>query len=420
MSIAQLQAFIGHIRQNKLFEQPDIIRIIKQMVQIDRRLGVLAVTRGYMKPEDVNIILHGLIRRIDLKFGEAAVQMDFMKEAQVEELLKLQKNDLYMFSQAAIMLKIAAPEKMSGILKNYLKGAPPEEPVAESKEGVAMGRKVREVLQSVQSVASLPGPAQKVLALLQDPEVNIDKVAKLIALEPTLVATILRVVNSAFYGLRARINTISQAMVVLGLKKIRQIVLTAGVMQKFQDIPTSVSMKIWDHSLRAGQWAKEFGGRLGFKDTEELFISGLVHNVGELVIIQYFPNEFLQIGAQMKAGKSQLEAERAAVGGTHADLGGFVFEMWQLSPETIQSAMLHHQPVSMIEQIKDLSKHAILLNLSVTLADIDAALNSFDAIVQSEQIYENYKPILGNVEVDIGNLFTRVDMAVKELRKMFA
>lgn len=421
MSIAQLQAFISHIRQNKLFEQADVIRVIKQMVQIDRRIGLLAVSRGYLKLDQVNVILSALLKNIELKFGEAAVQMNMLTESQVNEILNLQKNDLFVFAQAAILQKVAPPEKMAEILKSYISAAPTAGEEPQSVERVASGKKVREVLKSIQSVASLPGPAQQVLAMLQDPNADIDKIAKMVSAEPTLVTAILRVVNSAFYGLRSRINTISQAMVVLGLKKIRQIILTAGVMEKFQDIPTSLALKIWDHSLRAGQWAKEIGTKLTFKETEEMFISGLVHNVGELIIIQYFPNEYKQITAQVKNGKDQLEAERQALGGTHADLAGFVFEMWQLSSDTIQSAMIHHQPVSMLESVKDLSKHAILLNLAVAVSDIDSEkLDGFEVMARSEQVYENYKPLLGNVDIDMGNLFTRVDAAVKDLRKMFS
>ncbi|MBI4179415.1 HDOD domain-containing protein [bacterium] len=420
MSLAQIQSFVGYLRQHKIFEQADIIRIVKQMVQLDRRIGLLAVSRGYMKPEQVNVILHGLLQRIDLKFGEAAVQMEFMTAAQVDELLKLQANDLFLFAQAAIIQKAITPEKMSEILKEYLKTAPqPDDPATGSKEGTMSGRKMREVLKNVQSVAALPGPAQKVLAMLQDPEVDIDKVAKLISAEPTLVATILKVVNSAFYGLRAKVNTISQAMVVLGLKKIRQIILTAGVMQKFQDIPVSQALKIWDHSITAGQWAKEIGLKLTFKDTEEMFISGLVHNVGELIILQYFPSEYRQIQANLTAGKSQVEAERQVLGGTHADLAGFVFETWQLSADTVQSAMYHHHPVVQLAEIKTLSKHAVILNLAVALADIECE-DSFEIMARAEILYDAYKPLLGNIDVDFGPVFTRVESGVKELKRIFA
>ena len=69
MALAQLQAFVGHIRQNKILEQGDIIRVVKQMVQLDRRLGLMAVSRGYLKAEHVNLILNTLLQKIELKFG---------------------------------------------------------------------------------------------------------------------------------------------------------------------------------------------------------------------------------------------------------------------------------------------------------------------------------------------------------------
>ena len=209
-------------------------------------------------------------------------------------------------------------------------------------------------------------------------------------------------------------------MVVLGLKKIRQIIMTAGVMQKFQDIPTSLALKIWDHSILTGQWAKEIGLALTFKDTEEMFISGLVHNVGDLVLIQYFRNEYNAIQAHIKSGKTQIEAERLIIGGTHADIGAFVFETWQLSLETIQSAMFHHSPISMLADIKSLSKHAIILHLSVALADLESEVTDpYELIARSDQLYDTYKPILGNIDVDMGNTATRVANAVRELKKIF-
>ena len=420
MSLAQLQAFIGHLRQNKVFEQSDIIRIVKQMVQIDRRIGLLAVSRGYLKPEQVNAVLNVLLNNIQLKFGEVAMQLQYMTQSQVDEMLKLQQNDLSLFSQAAILARVAPPDRMAGILKDYLKAAPPDEPLVESKERVATGRKVREVLSNVKTVAALPGPAQKILAMLQDPDVDVDQVAKVVSVEPTLVALILKIVNSAFYGLRSRITTVTQAMVVLGLKKIRQVILTAGVMDKFQNIPTQQALKIWDHSIHAGQWAKEIGMALTFKETEEMFISGLVHNVGELIVIQYFPAEYRQITSLIEKGTPQIEAERRSIGGTHADLAAFTFETWQLSTETIQSAMFHHHPLGLLENVQNLSKHALILNLSVSLADMEGTAEEFEIMAKAELAYEPYKALLGNRDVDMGRLYGRVNNAVKELKRIFA
>jgi HD-like signal output (HDOD) protein len=139
-----------------------------------------------------------------------------------------------------------------------------------------------------------------------------------------------------------------------------------------------------------------------------------------MVVIQYFPNEYKQIQAQVKAGKSQNEAERQAIGGTHADIGAFVFGMWQLSSDTVQSAMFHHHPLALIDQVKDLSKHAIILNLSVAIADGVTDVDSFEGMARSEQLYEQYKPLLGDVDIDVGAIYTRVEAAVKELKKIFA
>ncbi len=425
MSIAQLQAFIGHLRQNKVFEQSDIIKVVKQMVQIDRRIGLLAISRGYLRPEQVNVIMNALLRHIDLKFGEAAVQMQMLTEPQVEEILRLQKNDLFIFSQAAILSKVASAEKMAVVLKNFLSSqagaAPPPEDAAPSKERVAMGRKIREVLNSIQSVAALPGAAQKVLTMLQDPEVDMDKIAKMLATEATLVTKILKIVNSAFYGLRARCNTMNQALVILGLKKIRQIILTAGIMEKFQNVSPEFAAKYWNHSLRAAQWSKELAGIFKFKETEELFLSGLIHNIGELVIVQYFPNEYRQIDDLIKAGTIRIEAERRIIGGTHADIGAFVFEMWMLAGETVQSAMLHHQTPAMLGQIKDLSTYIKIINLAVALADVDPeGKDAFEVIAQLDVVYQPYAELIGKSDIGIGDIHMRVTNTVKELQKMFA
>lgn len=418
MSIERLQSFIGYLRSNKLMEQPDIIRVVRQMQQFDRRIGQLALLRGYMTPEQVTHVTHSQTQ-INKRFIDMAIDMGFLNANQGSEILKIQKDELFIFCQGAVSGGIKKLPEMVGCLKQFLSAQPaptgPAAPETATSGGLAP---IRAILQKIKGVAPLPGVVAKVTQMLDDPKVSMESVAKIITMDPGLVTTLLRIVNSAFYGLRSQAKTVAQALVVLGTKKVKELVLVAGVMEKFKDIPPQEANRFWTHSIISAQWAKETGAFLKIPDLDSLFISGFIHNVGELVIFQHFPGEYQKIHALRQSGADSLYAERTVLGGTHADISAFLFEIWQFPQAMIQAASIHHHPLNLIRQMSSIKREAMIVHMAVRIADVDAGMDPFEYVAQVSSTAGAYGDILKLEEFSIEDTTVKVREVTENLRKM--
>ena len=124
MSIERLQSFIGHIRSGKLMEQGEIIRVVRQMNQLDRRVGAIGMLRGYIKPETACVITLAQIT-INKKFLEIAIDMGYLNDTQTKDILRLQSDELFSFSQAAVMAKVRSIQDMYGRLYEGISAGKP-------------------------------------------------------------------------------------------------------------------------------------------------------------------------------------------------------------------------------------------------------------------------------------------------------
>lgn len=412
MSLAKLQGFIQYLRASNIMAQEDILRAIRQMSAFDRRLGHLGAFRGYIQPEQINTILWEQARS-GSRFGECAVRLKLMTEQQVVLLLRLQKDDLFLFAQAAVTQKLTTIDKVVAQIKAYLNVNPEMAKEAEappSEDRIQLDRQSRSVMRSIEEVSPLPATAHRAVSMLDDPDVHLDAVGETLTMDPGLTTTLLRVVNSAFYGLRDKVTSVSKAVIVLGIKKLRQLVIAAAVMQKFQAIPPQFAQKFWETSVRAAQWSKELAAIRNMAEADELFICGLLHNIGYLVTIQYFRTQQLQIEQLVQAGKRPLDAERAVMGGTHADVGGFLFNLWQMPKETIQCTMFHHHDLQLIQTMPNLHEAVLVIHMAGQICELDPNLDALGYSENLERIAKRYRPLLKLPEsLNMDSLAEKVD-----------
>jgi putative nucleotidyltransferase with HDIG domain len=176
--------------------------------------------------------------------------------------------------------------------------------------------------------------------------VNPADLAKVIKSDQSITSKVLKLVNSAFYGLNSNVSTISQAIVILGFNTLRSIILSVSV---FELLPTNETFgefkisRLWEHSIGCAVIAKLFAQRLGVKDPEEAFTAGLLHDIGKVVIAKLLREEFITILETTHSEKTLfLEAEQRIVGATHAQLGERIAKYWKLPPPLIDAIALHH------------------------------------------------------------------------------
>ncbi|MBS4099530.1 MAG: HDOD domain-containing protein [Sulfuricella sp.] len=202
------------------------------------------------------------------------------------------------------------------------------------------------VVERVQQLPSLNQVVNEVLHSFDDEDVDIPSLVSKISRDQGLAARVLRVANSAFYGLSSHVSSVNEAVVVLGFYSIRSLVVAAGIINQFPNSAgkTFDRLEFWQHAIGVGVCAKIIAARLG-QDMETAFTAGLLHDVGILVLDAYFHDEFEQVlSCRAASDCTIIEAEMATLQVTHAQIGYEVAKRWKF-PLPIQLAIRdHHHP----------------------------------------------------------------------------
>lgn len=208
--------------------------------------------------------------------------------------------------------------------------------------------RLRKIVDKIVGLPTLPLMLNTLNRLMLNPRTSAKEVAQVISSDPAITAKVLRVVNSSFYGFPNRITTITHAIVILGFNTIKSIVLSSSMFDVFKKGAHSDSFDrtdFWKHSIGVGAGAKVIGKTLGYSALEELFIAGLLHDIGKIVLDQHVHESFQEV---MKAVRAQnllmVQAEEKVLGVTHADIGSWLFEKWNLSKGIIETVRCHHNP----------------------------------------------------------------------------
>jgi putative nucleotidyltransferase with HDIG domain len=187
----------------------------------------------------------------------------------------------------------------------------------------------------------------ELLSSVEREDVDIAVLAKKVSLDAALTAKTLRLANSSFYGLQAKVRTISQAISVLGFDSVRALVVGAGVIGGFETGRRNGFDfdGFWRHAIASALCARALARRLG-SPAEQAFVAGLLHDLGRLVLVTRFPEHYAEVLAQRGLRDCPLlEAERAVLGIDHAQVGRALAQHWRI-PEAICRAIgNHHQPM---------------------------------------------------------------------------
>ncbi len=203
---------------------------------------------------------------------------------------------------------------------------------------------VNELLQHVQKLPSLPSLVADILESFEREEMDVKTLASKIARDQAIVARVLRVANSPFFGLSGKIGSISEAIAVLGFNNLRGLVTGAAIINAFPRGDENLFdwRQFWCHSINAAVTAKVLAKRLGI-NAETAFTAGLLHDIGKLVIGVYFPKMFAgSLHFAESSDENSLQAERQLLGMDHARLGGEIAQRWRFPPPIQQALALHH------------------------------------------------------------------------------
>ena len=203
----------------------------------------------------------------------------------------------------------------------------------------------RELAENASQLFSLPDIYFQLCAILKDDSSDLNDVVQLIEMDAALTARLLRVANSAFYQFPAEIKSISRAVNLIGTRELSNLVLATCVASAFKHVPESVidMDHFWGNNMDVALIALNLGQQIEYSEPDVLFVSGLLHNLGELVVLQDCPEQAHQ-ALLLEGNELPWERQLSVLGFTFADCSAELLDIWQLPTDIVETVRYQHNP----------------------------------------------------------------------------
>jgi len=210
-------------------------------------------------------------------------------------------------------------------------------------------------IKNISHIATLPEITLKIIALVEDPASTAQDLHKLIGNDPALCSRILKVVNSAFYGLPRQIGSINRAIVLLGLNAVKNIAIAASLTKLFRGgelCPHFSARNLWTHSMATAAGSKLICDTLKLGLPDEAFLAGLIHDIGLMVEMQAQRENMLKVFDELKFDEDGVPnanmraIEQKVIGADHCAFGAGLCNLWKFPQSFSYVAGSHHDPLA--------------------------------------------------------------------------
>jgi HD-like signal output (HDOD) protein len=250
---------------------------------------------------------------------------------------------------------------------------------------VASSENFTEKFRQIGNVPTLPTAATRALAIVNDPNCNIKDFARIVETDPALATSLLKLVNSSFYGGTTKVSDIQQAIVRLGLRETQNLILAVSVRSVFRWMPKGQEAerdRLWRHSSLTGVVSRQINEKLGLGFKGEEFSAGLSHDLGRIMLAVGYPDVFCKLAEHKTPDEAELLVlEKKMLGFTHPELGAWLTAMWNLPDELTEAIQYHHEPAKA-------PKHAVLASI-VSLAEQMANFMEFERRLEGIDLSNN-------------------------------
>lgn len=227
---------------------------------------------------------------------------------------------------------------------------------------------VKRIVSQVDNLKPLPSSITRALKMMDDPEASFDQLVSILQVDQALTVRILKQANSAYYGFRAPASTLQEGIIRLGMRRLKNILLTLSFSSTLGRRLAGYNLghgDLWRHSVAVAMVAQRLAERVHYANVDEAYVAGLLHDLGKLVLDQHFKIDWTQV---LEAGRefqlSLIDVEEKLFEMNHAQVGGELAQRWELPVELIDAIAYHHMPV--------MAKTAAKLTAIVHIADIIA------------------------------------------------
>lgn len=223
---------------------------------------------------------------------------------------------------------------------------------------------VAQFVQQISHIATLPEVTLRIIELVEDPSSTAQDLHNVISNDPALGSRILKVVNSAFYGLPGQIGSINRAIVLLGLNAVKNIAIAASLAKLYrggQLCPGFSARDLWTHSIASAACAKLVADTIKLGLPDEAFLAGLIHDIGIMVEMQGDRQKLIEVVNALALDddgvpvRNMLEQEERVFGANHQDFGRGLCEKWKFPKSFSFVTGAHHTPLQLSEQNRTLA-----------------------------------------------------------------
>ncbi len=213
-------------------------------------------------------------------------------------------------------------------------------------------------------IASPPGAYFSLREAIENPDSTIADFSSIIGADPALAARLLKVVNSPFYGLTAKVETIPHALNIIGSDQLSELALATSVASQFEGMENvGIDLEaFWKHSVGVGVAARNMAKFLNLPDVDRYYLAGMLHDIGKLILYREAPGQIETVLAQFDGNndESMLAFEEKLMGFNHSQVGSILLNEWKLPSSIVNAVKGHHDP----SKAKDNQQEAAVIHVA--------------------------------------------------------
>ncbi|MBN1522681.1 MAG: HDOD domain-containing protein [Candidatus Aureabacteria bacterium] len=273
------------------------------------------------------------------------------------------------------------------------------------------------IVKKIDTLPTLPTTFAKINNMIQNPKTSANDISDVVSKDQVLTARLLKLVNSSLYGFPGRITTVSSAVVILGFNALKNLVLSSSVFDLFQVTGKSEVIDLnefWKHSIACAVASRLIAVQIDYGEPEELFVAGLLHDIGKLVEIQYLQASFMNVIEKTRSSKILIgDAEKEILGFTHSDIGFLLGKKWKL-PLSLNEAIACHNDFSQARKFPQLVSAVHLADILVRAKEIGDPGDIYVPVVDASA-WDSLGLRLSQIET----IMERIEEGVNDALKFF-